>query len=75
MGNLKKLKEQFELLSMRISIAISVLWIAYILMESSNLMNMQQMYGEIILGSLLIGLALIWLLKLVLSSVINNKER
>jgi len=75
MKNLKKAKLLIELLSTRISVIISILWIAYIALESSELMNTHGMYGEEILSSLLIGLAVIWLLKLAIGSMVKNKEK
>jgi hypothetical protein len=60
--------------STRISLAVSILWFGFILLGSRNLMNFHGMRDEGSLVSLIVGLAVIWALKLVLGSMVDNKE-
>ena len=60
--------------STRISLAVSVLWLVFIMFVSRNLPDFHHMRFEASLPALVIGLAVIWALKFVLATMVDDKE-
>ena len=60
--------------STRISLAVSILWLVFIMFVSRNLPDFHHMRFEASLPALVIGLAVIWVLKFVLATMVDDKE-
>ena len=60
--------------STRISVAVSAGWLVFIMFASRDLPDFHQTRFEASLPALVIGLAVIWALKFVLGSMVDDKE-
>ena len=60
--------------STRISVAVSALWLVFIMFASRDLPDFHQTRFEASLPALVIGLAVIWALKFALATFVDKKK-